>query len=407
MTSGAFIKLSFLLSDGGKRCSQCVPITVADSIPLFRRTGQSDFSKHPTTLVALTIYWKYYKKRIPIPLSYRLQDKLDFLKLATFLEELLNVVGIPIGTYCEMYMTTDDFVGRFRHISFDWIDEDIDDTETLTCVVASITEFTVLAGKKIYQLFRTAALASEYLCFFDDNGELVEFDSTINGPLHLVRQCVTVRDLLQPVPRLWNKYILLEKEDNDVIFTLLLCFKRYGFKCPVDISTMIFNHCDFYEDWNRIVFGAVAPKGTISPIPLVKEYLSHSYFMYCFGDNRVTLSDEIFTFCTVWPEMATLIWNEWNREAMARNLNVPVKRRTQFMKIATIGELVQYFERVAGKTAGRGFPDQREQELLAILDSGPSMRVEYKVREELAKYRRAKRFDPPRMGKVERGLFKK
>ena len=75
------------------------------------------------------------------------------------------------------------------------------------------------------------------------------------------------------------------------------------------------------------------------------------------------------------------------------------------MKIATIGELLQYFKRKGSK--GVSLLDQKEQELLAILDSGPSMLTEYKVREELAKYRRAKRFDPPRVGKVERELFKK
>lgn len=409
MTNGALIKLSFLLSDGGKRCSQSVPVTVADSIPLFRRTGESDFSKHLTTLVALTIYWKYYKKRIPIPLSYRLQDKLDFLKLATFLEEPLNDVGIPIGTYCHVYMTTDDFE-KFISKPIHWFDASSDDDDDyddmVTCVVVSIVKFPCYRDwKQLFQVFKTNALASEYLCFFDGNGELVDLRDTVEQPLYLVRDCVTIRHLLQPVPRLWNKHILLEKEDSDTIFALLLCFKRYGFRCPVDILTIIFNYCDFYEDWNRIVFNSIATKGANTPIPLVKNDLINSYYMYCFGDNRITLADKIFTFCTVWPEMANFIWKTFNRETMARNLNVSGRKWGNFMKIATIGELLQYFKPKGSKSVP--LVDQKEQELLAILDSGPSMRVEYKIREELAKYRRGKRFDPPRVGKVERELFKK
>jgi hypothetical protein len=331
MENSVSVKLSFRLVGNSKRCSQTVPINVADTIPLFRKTGKSEYLEHETTLVALTIYWKYYKKSIPIPLVYRLQDKLDFLKLATYLEEPLNSYGIPEGVLCEMYMTSEEL----------------------------------------------------------NRGE----------PLHLARQCITVRHFLQPIPRTWNKSIILEKEDNDTIFTLLLCFRSYGFKCPVEILVIIFNFCDFYEDWNRIVFA------NLSHLPIVKDYLIVDYYDYCFSSRQMSLTDKIRTFARVWPDMATLIWKKFDRVYLANDLNVPTKRRAQFLKVKTIGELVEYFERIGEKPGP--ILDAHEASLMAILDSDPSMLVEYKTREALAKYRRGKRFDAPRLGKVERELFKK
>ena len=86
------IKLTFTCTNG-KRYSEQVPIEVANTVPLFATKGISDYCDHRTTLSALSLYWKCFKRQQTIPSSTTLQERIDFVKLIEYLGEELYITN--------------------------------------------------------------------------------------------------------------------------------------------------------------------------------------------------------------------------------------------------------------------------------------------------------------------------
>lgn len=383
------IKLTFSLV-GGKRCYQNVPIEVADTVPLFRDSGVSDFSEYPTTLSALSLYWKCYKRKQPIPLSASLQERIDFIVLAESLgEELFNRNGhTRAGLYCEVYMTEDDIEEYFGRRSYFFHSE-------ATTVIHIRSNGRIIAsmdcwskGPLSYSLSPGNRDKVYGLVGFMENGKFVNmYDDcpTKETTFDLVRECCSIFDILPSIPRKWRRDLPIENCDREYFRHILMCFKRVcPQRIPAEVLGIILNEFDFYEDWNRIIFDNInrLPKSAV-------RYMMDDYYVKALVFGGPTLDDKIRNFVTEWPPMAALVWKTIPHAEMAEGLSVPKRRRAGFIAAKTPNELLLYFDRIG--RIDRSDQVDREMELMIQLLNVRSIVEEIKIQEKLDRYRRGNR----------------
>jgi len=379
---GFRVKLSFACLDG-KKCCQHVPIEVADQVPLFARMGICDFTAHKTTLSALSLYWKCYKRQQPIPLSATLQERIDFIKLAEYLgEELFNDRGfLQRDIYCELYATADSFEQRSR-----WYHH-VDDTTKIHIRSGGKVVWTMNCWKKDAISYSVHYEMQDCSIQFFENGKLVDPDAIYmeETTFDIVRDCDTIFDLLPCIPRRWNRNLPLEKCDREYLLHLLQCFRRVcPTKLPTDVLSVILKDTDFYEDWNRIVGENLAhlPKSAVRF--MINEY----YITELVSFKSPQIVDKVRNFVTVWPQMANLVWKTIARSDMAAALEISKKRRTGFMNAKTPNELLLYYGRIGRierEDAGR------EEQLMVDLMNARSLVEEIKCQERLDRFRRGNR----------------
>ncbi len=347
------VKLSFLLI-GGKRCSQVVPINVAETIPLFKyRTGFSEESSgifsftQPTTLRALELYWKFYKKHVPFPLLTSLQDKCDFIKLATYLGELECAgSGMPCGVLSETDFTDEDLrCGYYSSNVHSYV------------FIRSAGGLSQVLQRAFYHdlcdIYESLDIENDDSYRFRlSNGRILYRGDALNDlqglksgdTLELVKSVDTPYEFFTPKPQKWHRKLMIEKETRDALLTLQLCCRRMcGGKFPTEILSMIIG--PVYEDWNRIVFQSFQDFSDTLQMSLIEEYMNA-----CFGEDGRTLGSSIFTkwskFMTTWPQMAKYIWENANRGELVIDLNIPTKRRAGFIKESTVEGVFRYLDRV-------------------------------------------------------------
>ena len=380
---GSTIKLSFACLDG-RKCCQHVPIEVADQVPLFARMGICDFTAYKTTLSALSLYWKCYKRQLPIPLSATLQERIDFIKLAEYLgEELFDANGyVQRDIYCDLHVHKED-CGDYFNLMYLQFHHPVSNVQIHIRSNGDIV-YTINCWKNAeiaYSLHK--AMRDDSVCFFE-NGKKVDQNLyyTEETTFDIVCYCDTIFDLLPCIPRRWHRNLPLEKCDREYLLHLLQCFRRV---CPTkltsDVLSIILKDTDFYEDWNRIVGENLEhlPKSAVRY--MIDKYYALELVKY----RSPQIIDMVRNFVTVWPQMANLVWKTIPRSDMADALEVPKRRRTGFMNAKTPNELLLYYGRLGRmerEDAGR------EEQLMVELMNARTLVEEIRCQERLDRFRR-------------------
>lgn len=338
----SLIKLSFLIlnpEDGStvkyfKRVSEAV----AAKIPLVAHGSQFIEGKkkefavtQPTTIEALKLYWNFYKaNKIIDPRVVGLEDKIEFLKLATYLNEPLSEDGLPLEmlfTPTTVKPTTIHHYGNVKGPGL--CDVRFNVSESKTVVLHNVESKMIMLSDLFFLLMRDDKnFSPAHFRLADTDGNLLtcDYEKTSVAEIGLYR------------------FALVELSYDRSAADFLYGGPMFYEECVVDGWTKkILSHFNQFNEQ-------------------IQVSIASAYWSFCFVDGKYSEFERWTCFYEHWPEMAKFLWETQSRAMFYDHLGT--KKHGKLKTSKTLADFMEYLTvRQPKVIAEVGFRDQRYREV--------------------------------------------